>query len=58
VSLDVTMHPARDSKVALFVVCVKRTQAVRRNTGFRNRLFKLQDKSSQYEGQTFTERGK
>jgi hypothetical protein len=55
VSLDVTMHPARDSKVALFVLCVERTQAVRRNAGFRNRLFKLQDKSSQYEGQTVAE---
>jgi len=58
VSLDGTMHLVRDSKVTLFVVSVKRTQAVRRNAGLRNRTFKLQDKSSQYERQTVTERGK
>jgi len=52
------MHLARYSKVTLFVVSVKRTQAVRCNVGFRNRTFKLQDKSSQYEGQRVTEREK
>jgi hypothetical protein len=57
VSLDYTMHHARDSEVT-FMESVKRRKQLGGIAGFRNRLFKLQDKHSQSERQTDTERGK